>query len=183
MNVIKIVYLRTYTHISARQLWQQTGVRTANPTCHKAMRVQKYEQVFTNIITKKSTMQFSQALWQLFPPLFLFTPTFFLFSFSLPLSSSFLPHFPPSLSHLPIPPPPPSVPTFLFSFFSLFLKLSYKGCTIKCGCENLYQLEVNFLTISTFGTFNMSTEVFRLTKYFDPAPRLSLTRSFESIGI
>ena len=38
-----------------------------------------------------------------------------------------------------------------------------------------------FPEVRAFGTVNMSTEVFRLAKYFDPAPRRS-QESFEAIG-
>ena len=93
------------------------GRETANPTCHEAMRVQKNEQVFTNIITKKTTMLLSQALWELFPLIF---PTlFFPPPFCTLLSPSFLyfppPPFPPL--HLSFPPPP--YPSFFLSLFFL----------------------------------------------------------------
>ena len=108
------------------------GRETANPTCHEAMRVQKNEQVFKNIMTKKTTMAIVSslvgAISSRFPHSFSFLPSFaYLLSPPppppFPLLSS--PTFPPYLSLLLTPLP-------FSSLSSLFFRLSYTGSTIKC---------------------------------------------------
>ena len=107
------------------------GQETANPTCYEAMRVQKNEQVFTNIITKKTTMAIVSSLvgaisshfpYSFFhppPPL----PPFFS-SLLFLLSFSFLPHLSPLFSTLSLLPthPQPHLP-LLFLLSSLFFDL------------------------------------------------------------
>ena len=84
---------------------QQTWVRNCNTTSLEAMRVSKYEQVFTNITIKKITI--SQELFPLIFPTLSFSSPFFPF-LSPPLSSSFLPHLSPPIylsshTHTPLP--------------------------------------------------------------------------------
>ena len=115
MNIIKIFSNQCLTTLAADR---GKKLLAHNPTCHEAMRVQKNEQVFTNIITKKTTMAIVSslvgAISSHFPhSLFFSSPLFSSLLFSPFLF--FPPHLFPSLSLLPTPPPPP----FLFSFFFL----------------------------------------------------------------
>ena len=104
---------------------------TADPTCREAMRVQKNEQVFTNIIIKKTTMAIVSslvgAIFSHFPHSFFLLPPFFFSPFP-----PFL-FFPPPLFFFSFSPSHTPHPTFLFYiFFSLFLyKNFHRSCIMR----------------------------------------------------